>query len=521
MRFADILGLSLAALWQQKVRTFLTVAGVSIGSFALAVCLSLGEGFHAEVDRQMRHGDQLRQVWVYPNTQVREKDVPPASLIVAGTMSDAKRQRLRQAIIRRWPRGKIKVPPVLVTEQRVAELRALPHVEAVTPVVYETCDATLGDRDKQVVASVAPRNDEELTARLVAGQYLPDDDDRSVLVGEYLLYQWGIESDEQVAQVVGRKLRVVYPPRRSVAAPLRGLLALAEGVLSPEESQVVEKVLRQMRSTPDALDLSVKEKTTLDALLEKCLGTTKATGRPAFDEELTIAGVLREYTDDDESFGLQFAARTRNVDLFLSARTAERLFRHGPQLADSGFDGAVVTVDDEDHMKEVVDRIKETGLREFSLLEFAERVRATLKLSTFLTSFLAGVSVLAAALGITNTLFMSVLERTREIGVMKAVGARDRHIHLIFLVEGALLGVLGGGLGVLACWLVSFPGDSIARDLLESHSLLTRTRGTLFVFPWWLVLGVPFFAGVVTTLAAVLPARRAARVNPIAALRHE
>ena len=131
------------------------------------------------------------------------------------------------------------------------------------------------------------------------------------------------------------------------------------------------------------------------------------------------------------------------------------------------------------------------------------------------------MAVLVASLGITNTMFMSVLERTREIGVMKAVGARDRHIQMIFLVEGALLGVLGGGLGVLGCWLASFPGDSYARKLLEEHSLLNHLRQSLFVFPWWLVLGVPFFAGVVTTLAAVLPARRAARVNPIKALRHE
>ena len=101
------------------------------------------------------------------------------------------------------------------------------------------------------------------------------------------------------------------------------------------------------------------------------------------------------------------------------------------------------------------------------------------------------------------------------------MGARDRHIQLIFLVEGGLLGVLGGFLGVLGCWLVSFPGDAYARQLMEKYSLLGYLRQSPFVFPWWLVLGVPVFACTVTTLAAVLPARRAAKVDPIQALRHE
>ena len=67
---------------------------------------------------------------------------------------------------------------------------------------------------------------------------------------------------------------------------------------------------------------------------------------------------------------------------------------------------------------------------------------------------------------------------------------------------------------------MSFPGDSIVRSILEDKSL-PPINGTLFDFPLWLTLGVPLFAGLVTTLAAVYPAWRATRVNPILALRHE
>jgi putative ABC transport system permease protein len=103
---------------------------------------------------------------------------------------------------------------------------------------------------------------------------------------------------------------------------------------------------------------------------------------------------------------------------------------------------------------------------------------------------------------------------------MKAVGARDHHIQMIFLLEGALIGRIGGSLGVLLGWLASIPGDSVARALLQDQALPTLGH-TLFVFPLWLTLGTPAFACLVTTLAAVYPARRATRVNPITALRHE
>ena len=119
-------------------------------------------------------------------------------------------------------------------------------------------------------------------------------------------------------------------------------------------------------------------------------------------------------------------------------------------------------------------------------------------------------------------MFTSVLERTHEIGVMKAVGARDRHVQLIFLVEGALLGGLGGALGVLGGWLVSFPFDAHARWAMEQYAYVGKhVHHSPFLFPWWLVLGVPLFTTLVAVLAAVLPARRAAKVDPIQALRHE
>src|SRR5205085_12415466 len=174
----------------------------------------------------------------------------------------------------------------------------------------------------------------------------------------------------------------------------------------------------------------------------------------------------------------------------------------------------------EEHLKEVSDRITALGFRCYSLADFYQRVQKNILLLSIASAFLAAMALVVASVGITNMMLMSVMERTHEIGLMKAVGARDRHILLMFLSEGVILGVVGGALGLLFGWLVSFPGDNIARSIVQ-HELQTTLDHSVFVYPPWLLVGVPLFALFVTTLSSVYPARRAARINPIQALRSE
>src|SRR6202035_670792 len=93
LRCADLFRIAFSALFQQKVRTFLTMAGVGIGTWLLVVCLSLGQGSDREVMRQFTRGALSGQIMVWPGTGVREADIPPEKLQVRGPMSEAKRQR--------------------------------------------------------------------------------------------------------------------------------------------------------------------------------------------------------------------------------------------------------------------------------------------------------------------------------------------------------------------------------------------------------------------------------------------
>jgi putative ABC transport system permease protein len=254
--------------------------------------------------------------------------------------------------------------------------------------------------------------------------------------------------------------------------------------------------------------------------LAKLLGgrPAGAASTPPVRRELKIVGVMRDPTRSERLAGWESLGTT--VDALLPVGVAEEMYYAVPAHRDSSYGQVTVRVTSEEHLAAVQQQIADKGFETWSLVEVAQQARFSVLVVSFSTAFMALVALVVAGLGITNTMLMSVLERTHEIGVMKAVGARDRHILGLFLVEGSLIGLLGGCLGVGLGWLCSLPGEQVARALLSKHTPL-HLEGSLFVFPWWLWLGVPAFVSVLTLLSALYPARRAARVNPITALRHE
>jgi putative ABC transport system permease protein len=208
------------------------------------------------------------------------------------------------------------------------------------------------------------------------------------------------------------------------------------------------------------------------------------------------------------------------VDVVLPVQAATDAFFTVAANREAGLPRAMVEADSSENVKEVTRAIGALGLSTTSLVELIEREQFTYIVLLAVMNFIAVVALLVSALGIINTMLMSVLERTREIGVMKAVGARHGHIQAIFLIEGALIGLVGGLLGLVASWSASLPADAWLRSELAAR-LSLDLRESIFIWPIWLLLGGPLFAVVVTTLAALYPARRAARVDPITALRHE
>jgi ABC-type antimicrobial peptide transport system permease subunit len=129
------------------------------------------------------------------------------------------------------------------------------------------------------------------------------------------------------------------------------------------------------------------------------------------------------------------------------------------------------------------------------------------------------VALVVAALGIANTLLMAVLERYQEIGVYKSLGASYGDLWVLFLTEAGIIGLLGGSGGLLLGRIVCYGLDIAVNAYARRHGVTEPMQ--VFVFPAWLLAGTVIFAVLASVLAGVCPALRAARVDPIRALRRE
>ena len=128
---------------------------------------------------------------------------------------------------------------------------------------------------------------------------------------------------------------------------------------------------------------------------------------------------------------------------------------------------------------------------------------------TLVVAAIVGISLLVGGVGIMNIMLVSVTERTREIGIAKALGAPRHFILIQFLIEAMLLAVIGGLIGIGFGYLLSLFAAAVIPGFPPP------------VIPWWAIFGATGFSALVGILFGMLPARKAANLAPIDALRHE
>lgn len=504
MRFTDLSLMALASLWQRPGRTAMTVAGVLLGTFVLSSTLALSDGVKGMITRQLRKQDTLRRVTVYKTGGVREKDVPARELQLSGEMSDARRARLREAVVRRYRKSGSRAS-VGLSEAEMSSLRQLPQVEAVTPGLSWAGEAVWDKKRQPAVVLTVAADDASVARRVVAGRTFAGHAAEGVLVSEVVAYRWGFRDEDSVEALIGQTMRVEIGNARPGAAQLLALLD-AGGEVPPQKRRALEKLALKVPLALSQMDLSDEERKVLDELR----AAPKQGG-----ESQTIVGVFRDLDRGEQG---PWDGPVRGYDVLVPPAVARKIQLSRPGGGSAGAPWAVARVRDEGQLKEVESEAGRQGMETFSLAEVVEQMNLTVLMITAACALVALTALVVAGLGITNTMLMSVLQRTHEIGVMKAVGARDSQVMALFLLEGAMVGALGAGLGVLASWLGSFPGDRLAAHLIESRTPM-RLEGSVYEFAPWALAVVPLGVTLWTTLAAVSPARRAARIDPIEALR--
>jgi putative ABC transport system permease protein len=164
--------------------------------------------------------------------------------------------------------------------------------------------------------------------------------------------------------------------------------------------------------------------------------------------------------------------------------------------------------------------VEDLGYQTRTVFDFLDKLHLLFLVFQTLLAFFGSIGLVVAFFGIANTMVMAVLERTREIGVLKALGARNRDILQIFLNESAAIGFSGGLLGVGIGWVAGVALNAIALYFANKADLEIESL-TLFYVPTELVLIALGISTVVAVLAGIYPAWRAARQDPVVALRRE
>ena len=181
------------------------------------------------------------------------------------------------------------------------------------------------------------------------------------------------------------------------------------------------------------------------------------------------------------------------------------------------YSSACVQVDDIDYVEEVSAKIREMGYTANSNAEYLKSMQSQFAIIQAVLGGIGAVSLLVAAIGIANTMMMSIYERTKEIGVIKVLGCSLKNIKQMFLIEAGFIGLLGGVIGNILSMLLSFGINTIAGSMGSAMGF----EGDISYIPIWLILASLGFAILVGMAAGYFPALRAMRLSPLAAIRNE
>lgn len=458
MRFIDLLTMSVSNLWRRKLRTFLTVLGVIIGTASIVVMISLGLGLSKSTMEQYEKSGGLTTITVSPGNGMT------ANTDLAATDSGSRNENA----------GKI-------TDSTAQEIMKIPHVEVASPVLNLYPILKSGVYQANItIRGITTEALEAMNIPLSEGSKLPTDPNTlEFLYGNQILMNFYNSKTNQGYWDTG---------------------------VAPDIDLKNDPIFFIMDT---------------DAYWNSQNGGTDQNGQSVqppkkymYPSAGTVAGTMEDYNEHSwYAYCNIEALKTQLKKIFKNRAIPNQPTRsNGKPYKEWFYEELYVRVDDLDNVLEVQQQITDMGYYAYSNAEWIKQSQEQFGMIQAVLGGIGAVSLFVAAIGIANTMMMSIYERTKEIGIMKVLGCSLGRIRDLFLMEAAFIGLSGGIIGLLLSYGIS----------AVINSLLGQTyMGSISYIPLWLSLTALVFAVIIGMLAGLMPALRAMRLSALSALRNE
>lgn len=468
MSWMDLLRMSSSNLRRRKLRTFLTVLGVMIGTTSIVVMISLGLGLQASMYEELEMMGGLNTISV---TGADAGD----SMVYYGSSGDEEKSDKR------------------LTDAAIRELAKLEHVTSVEPQYQMSVILLKGGYEGWAqLEALTPEALEQLKLDLADGGRLPVTGTSTL----ELVYGNGIITNFYEKGTGNGYYETGELPDIDMQKDTIFLILDQEGYYAAQQGPSIG-----VADNSEQPEQTVKK-------AEK--HAVRASGVVAGDPDTYKNGYYNVYCDLEtlkQVLKKEFSGRTIPGQPTTSS---------GKPYKDFSYSSAQVKVEDADLVEQVVADIRAAGYNASTNAELLESAKKQLAMIQAVLGGIGAVSLLVAAIGIANTMMMSIYERTKEIGVIKVLGCSLRNIKQMFLMEAAFIGLIGGVTGMVLSFMLSG-----IINILTGHGAAMGIEGNISYIPVWLVLAAMGFAMLVGTLAGYFPALRAMRLSPLAAIKTE
>ncbi len=362
--------------------------------------------------------------------------------------------------------------------QRLAKI---PNVIEVYPEFRFAADARLGAAGHLAQVASLPTSASSSDAfEDMQGHFFPAPDAHEVILFIDLARELADTQNLQPADLLGKEIVLRYPGRQPLPAQNAG------GEPSPDEAALGFSIVSSQAP------VRVVGIVTTDALFSGPGGF----GRAGAYIPLSVAQGLGVVQGNDMT----------------------EIIRDSAASGNDHYANLTVRVSRPTDVPLVEQAIQQMGFAVFSLLDLTRNLQRVFAILDLLLGIFGSLALAVASLGIVNTLVMSILERRREIGVLKALGASDGDVRKLFFAEAGVMGLAGGIGGVAIGWSIGRIIQFVTEVYLRRQSIPAENIWTV---PWWLVAGAIGFSVLVSLAAGMYPASRAARLDPVEALRYD